>query len=169
VTFLLFAWLLTQGRQPAPAKSDAQVGAWLTPEEAGKYSFREDDLEFRQPPATTRGFQAIGPEIELKTPSDLSVVEPPVIVEVLFKAEGAAINPASFKIKVRYLRAWIDITEKVRTLIRMTERAVLNADRLYVPNALAQPGSFRFQIAISDTAGRETQQEFRVTIRKRAG
>jgi hypothetical protein len=116
----------------------------------------EYQQELRQtPPRRTRATPSATPApnaplIEVQAPKLQDTLKPPFPIRLVFKpADGAQIDPSSFKVYYGWLR--IDITE------RIVQHAKLSRDGLSVENASIPAGSHRLLLEIRDNKERKSE------------
>jgi hypothetical protein len=98
------------------------------------------------------------PKIVIRAPDTHESLASPVSVAVDFVAEpDARIDPESIRIYYGWLD--LDVTDRIRKHATITEAGIAARD-VDLP-----AGSHEFHIRIADTKGRQTDQNFKVTVR----
>ena len=115
------------------------------------------------PEGRARGLVHSGPRIRLRRPHDDSVFRADeavtVHVEFLPAADGTGPDMTTLKVRVRKGIFGRDITEAVEPYVKGV------AIRVPAVDFSGHTGRFRFEISIKDHRDRESETEFRVTIR----
>lgn len=100
------------------------------------------------------------PSITVVKPDRTSPIQPPVDIDVRFKAaEGASVNVSSLKIKYGFLG--LDITQR----ILQAPGVQVSADGLRASGARLPSGSHKLLIEIADNYGRTGRQPLEFTVR----
>ncbi len=91
------------------------------------------------------------PEIEVESPkANGGPIHAPVSIALKFvPAAGATIDPAAFKVAVRILGGWMDVTSEIR------KRAQVKASGVQVAGAMLPKGKHRIRLQIKDDKGRQ--------------
>ncbi len=117
---------------------------WLVPPNQKLDDFHGSAL----PPAPQAEPDA--PEIVVDSPkASTGPIQAPVSIALKFvPATGAAIDPAAFKVAVRILGGWMDVTSEIR------KRAQVKASGVQVAGAMLPKGKHRIRLQIKDDKGR---------------
>lgn len=108
----------------------------------------------------TRSADLNAPSITVVKPDRTSPIQPPVDIDVRFKAaEGATVNVSSLKIKYGFLG--LDITQR----ILQAPGVQVSADGLRASGARLPSGSHKLLIEVADNYGRTGRQPLEFTVR----
>jgi hypothetical protein len=100
------------------------------------------------------------PTITVVNPSSAAPIQPPVDIEVRFKAaEGASVNAASLKILYGFLK--LDITQR----ILQAPGVQVSASGLTAKGARLPSGSHKLLIEVADNLGRAGRQLLEFTVK----
>jgi hypothetical protein len=100
------------------------------------------------------------PSITVVNPNSAAPIQPPVDIDVRFKAAaGAAVNVASLKILYGFLK--IDITQR----ILQAPGVQVSASGLTAKGARLPSGSHKLVIEVADSLGRTARQSLEFTVK----
>jgi len=100
------------------------------------------------------------PTITVVKPDRSAPIQPPVDIDVRFKAaEGATVNAASLKIMYGFLK--LDITQRILRAPGVT----VSPDGLRASGARLPSGSHKLLIEVADNLGRMGQQPLEFTVK----
>lgn len=112
-----------------------------------------------QPLLKPMSLSSNGPRITVHKPELLNQVRPPVDILVSFAPGDSGAKPDLSSLRVHLLKFInIDITDRLKKFLK--------ADRLDVIGAEVPAGNHRLRVTVADTAGQESQREFRLVIRE---
>ncbi len=102
-----------------------------------------------------------GPKIVIEAPPpNEKVVTPPINITVDFvpRDQGAQAQPSSFKVKVKFLGGWMDVTGEV------LKHTTVSAEGVKVNGAMLPKGDHTVRIEIADQKGRVTVTQLAFTV-----
>ncbi len=142
-------WLLVYG----PVEGANGKEMWLiTPEDAAMAPAKKaPDRDLTQIGTES----SLGPKIEVLKPSDGSITQSPVEVDVKFTPKVSPVDPSSLKVSVIKLID-IDITDRVRTYA--------SAIGIHIPAAQLPSGKHTVRVSIADQDGLRSAKDIRFEV-----